>query len=259
MNLNGWRVLVTRPAHQAEALCRLLQQQGAEPIRFPTLCIEPSSDIPRARSQLARLADFDLAVWVSPNAIAQTLSWTEGRLPTGTQYAVVGKASARALQQAGYAVAFQPIDGSDSEALSALPGLQQIAGWRVLIIRGEGGRELLADTLRQRGAIVEYAEVYRRGLPDVDGIALSQRWQAEGIDAVTVTSNQALEHLHQLLDTTGRACLQHTPLIAVSPRATELARRMGHKAAVHIAAEASDAAVLAALLALRHADDNRVQ
>ncbi len=252
--LTGWRVLVTRPAHQAEALCRLVQQQGAEPIRFPTLRIDPPSDIPRARSQLARLADFDLAVLVSPNAIAQALYWTDGRLPAGLKLAVVGKASARALEQAGHTVDFQPLSGSDSEALLALPGLQQITGWRVLIIRGEGGRELLADTFRQRGASVEYAEVYRRGLPDVDSLALSRRWQTEGIDAVTVTSNQALEHLYQVLDTPGRACWQHTPLVAVSPRAAALAQSLGHRATIHITPEASDAAVLSGLLALRHAD-----
>ena len=253
LSLTGWRVLVTRPAHQADALCDLLQAQGAEPIRFPTLSIEPPSDAGRAKAQaqLARLADFDLAVFVSPNAIAQALRWIAPPLPATLKYAVVGKASARALEQAGYPVDFQPTVGSDSEALLALPGLQQVAGWRVLIVRGEGGRELLADTLRQRGAKVEYAEVYRRGLPSVDVAAVSQRWQNEGVHAVTITSNQTLEHLYALLDPAGQACLRQTPLVAVSPRAEVLARQLGHTARVQIAAEASDYAVLRALHQLK--------
>lgn len=247
MSLSGWRVLVTRPVHQAEGLCRLLREHGAEPIRFPTLSIEPPSDPERARAVLARLEEFDLAIFISANAIEQYLQFMDAPLPTTLRLAVVGKASARALETAGYRVDHQPVDGADSEALLALPELQQVAGQRVVIIRGEGGRELLADTLRARGAQVEYAEVYRRTVPTADTAVLSNRWRNDGIDAVTVTSNQTLQNLYDLLDPVGRECLLRTPLVVVSPRAEELARRLGHAAPVTVATEAGDEAVLDAL------------
>lgn len=250
MNLTGWRVLVTRPAHQAEGLCRLLEEHGAEPIRFPTLSIEPPTDPQPAKAVLARLDEFDLAIFISANAIEQCLQRIDTPLPPGLRLAVVGKASARALEAAGYRVDHQPVDGADSEALLALPALQQITGQRVLIVRGEGGRELLAETLRTRGARVEYAEVYRRTVPTADASALSRRWRTEGIDAVTVTSNQTLQNLHDLLDPAGRECLLRTPLVVVSPRAGELARQLGHTAPITVAAEAGDEAVLEALRAL---------
>ena len=105
----------------------------------------------------------------------------------------------------------------DSEGLLEL--LQHVAGWRVMIFRGDGGRELLGDTLKARGATVEYATCYRRSKPDFDvGELLSAH-----PDAITVTSSEALEYLWQIAQTQ----LFEVPLFVPHARIAELARKQG--------------------------------
>lgn len=244
--LAGRGVLVTRPVHQAEPLCKRLEARGARPIRFPVLAIAPPADVESARERLARLADYHLVVFISVNAVEQAATLSGG-LPRGLRAAVVGRASARALRERGIGPVLQPEQGADSEALLALPELKALAGQRILIVRGEGGRELLADTLRARGAIVEYAEVYRRVRPDVDPEALPALWRAHRIDAVTATSNETLGNLYELAGPVGRDPLRATPLVVVSPRAATLAAELGWTAPVRVAASAEDAAMVVAL------------
>jgi uroporphyrinogen-III synthase len=245
--LAGRGVLVTRPAHQAEPLCELLEARGARPIRFPVLAIAPPADVDSARQRLARLADYHRVVFISVNAVDQAAA-LRGGLPADLCAAVVGRASARALREHGVAAVLQPVAGADSEALLALPELRAVAGRRILIVRGEGGRELLADTLRARGATVDYAEVYRRVCPDVDPEALAALWRTQRIDAVTATSNETLGNLYQLAGPAGRDPLRATPLVVASPRAADLAAELGWTAPVRVAASAEDVAMVAALI-----------
>ncbi|MDX1604912.1 MAG: uroporphyrinogen-III synthase [Candidatus Competibacterales bacterium] len=248
-SLAGRTVLVTRPAHQAEPLCRMLREQGAEPLRFPTLEIVPPRDPDAARAALAHAGTFDLLVFISANAVTQSLALA-GTLPAAPRRAVIGRATARALTEAGEQVDLQPRHGADSEALLALPELRRVDGWRVLIVRGEGGREVLAGSLRARGATVEYAEVYRRSRPQADPAPLLDRWRAGGIDAATATSNETLANLHALIGPAGHEPLLATPLAVASPRALELALELGWRAPVRVAASAEDAAMVAALIEL---------
>lgn len=247
--LAGLRVLVTRPAHQAEPFCALLERAGAEPVRFPVLAIVPS---PRA-GDLAGLAGhlerYDLAIFISANAVQQGLGpLLRGRAwPAGTAIAAVGRSTATALAEHGLPVALVPEAGFNSEALLAMPALRDMAGRRVLIVRGEGGRETLAETLRGRGARVEYAEVYRRVLPEVGEAALRDAWRAGGIDAVAVTSVESLRNLWQLAGPDARPLLQAAPLILASGRIAETARELGCRGPLEVAEDATDAAMLAAL------------
>jgi len=141
----------------------------------------------------------------------------------------------------------------DSEALLALPELQQMTGRRVVIFRGEGGRELLAQTLRARGATVEYAECYRRLPPSGDVAELIGRWARGEIDAAIVTSNEALQNLYDALGSTGRAWLCATQLIVVSLRQAQLAQALGFTRAAIVSARADDDAMFAALCTWRRA------
>jgi uroporphyrinogen-III synthase len=250
--LAGVQVLVTRPAHQAERLCALIRDAGGEPILFPVIGIEPASLSGEAASRITRLDTYDIALFVSTNAVEHGLALLQAAWPArppGLRIGAVGKATAEALQGHGLLIDLLPADGFNSEALLALDALQRVAGQRVLIFRGEGGRELLAEALRARGAHVDYAEVYRRARPDTDPAPLLTRWRAGGVDVVTVTSAETLENLHNLMGEAGRPLLLATPLIVISARVAERAVALGFRRKPRVAAEASDAGMVAALLA----------
>ena len=167
--LHGWRVLVTRPAAQAERLSDLIQKRGGEALQLPVIEISPPADPPGTENLLCRIGNADLGIFVSRNAV--TWTWKllgENRgLPGNIRLLAVGEGTAAELSRAGFDDVAHAGGTSDSEALLQLPELQEerVRGKHVLIFRGMGGRELLADTLRQRGATVEYIEVYRRTAP----------------------------------------------------------------------------------------------
>ncbi len=217
--LRGLGILVTRPAHQAEGLCRLMAQAGGRPLRFAALEILPCAD-PALRRLLRQR--WDLAIYISANAVRCALALG---LPDAASNAVVGQATAQALETAGVTPEWLP-ERADSEGLLALPALAQVRGWRILIVRGQGGRALLGESLRQRGALVEYAEVYRRALPATDPAELLARWQHE-VQIVTATSSDLLDNLLVLLGEAGAAKLRATPLLVVSERMQQHARALG--------------------------------
>lgn len=246
--LNGVGVLVTRPAHQAGHLCDLIAAAGGQPIPFPTLSIRDLSDSPAVDASLARLSDYQIAIFISPNAVRYGLAAISrrGSLPPALKLATVGNGSAVALQQAlGRAPDIVPVKNYDSEGLLALPALQRVAGQRILILRGEGGREVLADTLRQRGASVDYAEVYRRECPDPAGTR--QDW-LEKTDIITITSGEALQNLVLLASAAVRPGLLAKPLVVVSERTATLAQELGFRHPAIVTPRAGDEAILQALI-----------
>ncbi len=248
--LTGVGVLVTRPAHQAEGLCGRIEALGGEAIRFPVLAIRPPADPGAAAAVLARAADYRLVVFTSANAAEHGIALARrlGVWPPGPAVAAIGRATARALAGLGVTVSLQPRGPYDSEALLALPELAAVTGWRILVVRGEGGRDLLARTLSARGARVEYAEVYRRVLPKVDPGPLLARWRQGGVQVAVVTSNEGLRNLFDLLGEAGQQWMTRTPLVAVSPRTVELAGELGYTERPVLAREASDEAIVEALL-----------
>ena len=254
--LAGKGIVITRPALQADSICHLLLEHNAVPIAFPTLLIQPVADPALAKARLRELEQYDLLLFISVNAVEQALALLSQDLPQDLplglpkrpKLAAIGKATARALCHAGRVPDFLPAQGNDSEALLALPALHQVKGWRVLIVRGVGGRETLAETLRARGARVEYAEVYQRTIPKADPQSLIARWRQGEIHAVTATSNETLQNLYDMVGTDGRADLLATRLVVVSPRAAVLARQLGFRQPAQVAAEAGDQALLDALL-----------
>jgi uroporphyrinogen-III synthase len=248
--LAGLRVLVTRPVHQAAALCRLIEQSGGVALRYPTIEIAAPDDVAALVRIVAQLDQYALAVFVSPNAVSYGLEVIRrhGPLPSQLAIACLGAGSARALAEHGITDVLTPAR-RESEGLLALAPLQQLAGKRVVIFRGVGGRELLAETLRARGAHVDYAECYRRLRPR-DGGALEREFLQRRVDIVTVTSADALRNLFELVGALALKRLQQTPLVVVSTRLTELAHELGHTAALSVAAEPSDEAIVAAVATL---------
>jgi len=255
--LGGRGVLVTRPAAQARELCRLIEEVGGRPIEFPTVEIRPARDPDAARRLLS--APRDLVIFISRNALNHALALSSGdgasigrdaavAGQSRPQLAAVGRATASAMEQAGLAPDLVPDAGFDSESLLVLPALTQVAGKRVLIVRGEGGRALLGETLTERGAEVVYAEVYRRAAPETDAAALLGDWQ-QSLSFITATSDEVLNNLLAMVPIAAHRWLRGLPLAVLGDRNAATAMELGFRV-VAVASEASDAGLCDALCRL---------
>ncbi|HEX7054164.1 MAG TPA: uroporphyrinogen-III synthase [Burkholderiales bacterium] len=244
MSLAGRGVLVTRPAGMADALAERIERAGGRALRFPAIVIEPLG----RPAAFDRLHEFALAVFVSPSAVACALAMT-GPWPRGVRAAAVGEGTRRALERSGFAEVIAPRQGADSEALLAAPELAGFAGKRVLIVRGAGGRELLARALAERGCQVEIAECYRRAPPSRDAADLRAEWAQGKVHALTAFSAEALDNLLALF---GEARLAAVPLFVPHERIAEHARRRGLQA---IIAGPGDDAMVERLVAYFHERD----
>ncbi|QKT03695.1 uroporphyrinogen-III synthase [Ectothiorhodospiraceae bacterium 2226] len=248
--LAGLHVLVTRPAHQAEPLCAALTAEGALPVRFPVLEILDPVDSGPLLAVIDRLDEYDIAVFVSPNAVVKAMNLIMARrtLPPTLQFAAVGRVSAKELRRfIGRDADIFPPRKFDSEALLEQPALQQVAGKRIIIFRGGGGREHLGNVLKERGAQVDYAEAYRRGRPRADVDVLLRAWARGEVDIIAVTSGEGLRNLFDMVGKLGQHWLRKTPLVVVHERMAQLAEELGFKEPPVVAAEASDAAIVEAI------------
>lgn len=227
--LAGIGVLVTRPQEQAQRFMDRIAALGGKPWWLPGLRIEPPADMTGFRQVVKNLEHFDWAVFVSPTAVQR--AWPaiaeRGGLPARVRVAAVGRGSGRALAERGVRDVLTPEEGADSESLLALPELKAVAGQRVALFRGEGGRTLLAETLSARGAKVCHAVCYRRVLPDFDVAPVRHAWREGRIQAVTILSRDSLNGLVALLAPEGKELLCQTPLFVPHPRIAEHARALG--------------------------------
>lgn len=242
--LMGVKVLVTRPAHQADHLCHLIEQAGGQPLRFPVIEVAEVEDNSELLNCVKRLTEFDIAIFISVNAVDKAFPTLLKRSDSLShlQIAAVGKRTAEAIEKWGYPVLY-PDPPFNSESLLKMPELQLVEDKNIVIFRGEGGREILADSLRQRGAAVEYVNVYQRVQPSTPVKPL------EPIDVITVTSGEGLQNLFAMLaDQDWLVC---TPLIVISSRMVTQARQLGAKAPLFVATSASDEGLLTALLEWR--------
>ena len=223
--LAGLNIVVTRPREQAVQLQQRIEQLGGNAILFPLLEISPPTDTQTLHELIARLSDFDLAIFISPNAVHYGMSAIQAAsgLPSGLRIATVGQGSARALHDAGVKDVLAPQDRSDSEALLALPELQNVHGWKIAIFRGDGGRELLGDTLKQRGAQVEYATCYHRTQTQQN---ISTLLRARP-DAITLSSSEALGYLLDMLDVSAQKQIAPVPLFVPHARIAAAAQQQG--------------------------------
>ena len=227
--LQGRHIVVTRPAGQAAHLASALVGLGAKPVLFPVLAIFDIEDKTPLLDLAIRLDRFDWAAFVSPNAVEKALPVILGHRPwpAGLRAATVGRSSEQALAGFGIRDVVAPSERFDSEALLELPELQDMHGKRVVIFRGDGGRELLAETLTARGAEVEYLTCYRRGKPDIDAAPLLKLWGDGQLDAITVTSSEGLRNFFDMVGKLGQAWLRKTPVFVPHQRIAEQARELG--------------------------------
>lgn len=247
--MTGWRLLLTRPADEAATLGSFLAGQGIFSSSLPLLDIVPIAATDTMRQVIQTLERFCAIIVVSKPAARIGVELLERfrPVPPTAKWFSVGAATAQILQSRGLDVSF-PAEGDDSEALLELSRLREAIAQpdaRVLILRGEGGRELLAERLRELGASVEYLELYRRAMPIYPPQVLPQRIQAERLNGLVVSSGQGFEHLHQLAGDAWPQ-LARLPLFVPSPRVAELARAAGAKTVVDCRG-ASAAALLTAL------------
>ena len=249
--LAGRTVVVTRPQAQSAPLAEAIKAAGGEPLIFPLLEIAPADDRQALAEAAAQLTEYAWAVFISPNAVDYALPTllAQAPWPATLRPAAVGQGTVRALAAHGITGCIAPRERFDSEALLALPELasERVTGKRVVIFRGDGGRELLADTLRERGATVDCITCYRRSPPSTGGQPLLAAWRAGKLDALAVSSSEGLRYLLALLDEEGRNFLQATPLFVPHARIAETARELGLRNIV--LSEAADAGIMAALVA----------
>jgi uroporphyrinogen-III synthase len=228
--LQGRRILVTRPAAQAGRLAELIAAQGGEPILFPLLEIGPAVDPLPLQQAIALLDSYAFAIFVSPNAVDYSVSLVLARRPwpAAVQAAAIGQSTALRLVSCGIAEVIVPSGRFDSEALLALPVFQaaRVAGKKVLILRGNGGRELLAETLHERAAQVDCVSCYQRSAP-ADARPILSLLRNKRLDALTISSSEGLRSLWALLDTEGCERLCRLPLFVAHPRIAELAAELG--------------------------------
>ena len=243
-NLQGCRVLVTRPVAQARSLCERITRDGGVAIQLPTLAIEAIQDeISQKFCQSA--VDYDWLIFISRNAVEHGHACLPDPLPASLKIAAIGKATATILSESGVYVDLEAGGVGTSESLLTELVLADMQGQRVLIMRGEGGREVLAETLRERGAEVDYANLYRRVRPPVVSGELSGLLDA-GIDILTITSGETLDNLLAIAAEEQRD-ITHLPLVVMSERLLALARERGFTDTVIIATETSDEGVAEAI------------
>lgn len=238
--LSGRKILVTRPSGQCEPLAQMIREAGGEPIVFPLLNIVPK---PLPESWPAEISQQHWLIFISRNAVSFFVSQSPP-LPAGIRIAAVGRGTAQALAAHHLPVDCQPPAGAPagSEGLLQQSEMQLVRGQRVAIVRGQGGREWLGQSLRASGAEIRYIEVYQRQQPEPDTAQCRAATRAERL---ICTSLAALENLQTLLVDWPQ--LKHCPLCVISTRLQTAAQQAGFQM-VSVADDASDAALLSQLI-----------
>lgn len=252
-SLHGAHIVITRPAGQATKLSQLVSEAGGEFHLFPLIAIAPLEDYSAFNQCLMHLPEVDWAIFISSNAVEHGMprvvnAWAS--LPVKTQFAAIGPVTAQALKAFGVKHTLTPEHRFDSEALLALAEMHAMEGKRVMIFRGVGGREVLADTLSSRGAEVSFAECYRRVNPQTSIAPLKTLAEAHPRLAIVVTSSEAMRYLLDmaLMETTAlppHHWLHRAVLCVNHARIAELPTQMGLNVA--IAEAPGDEAMLSCL------------
>lgn len=243
-------ILVTRPSPAAEELVSRLRALGQVAWGLPLIEFTPGRDLPALPAMLAELAAGDLLFVLSQHAIhyAQPVISQHGLTwPASLNYYAIGRTTALMMHTASGLQVEYPHQRETSEVLIQLPALLQVSGKRALILRGNGGRELLAETLAERGAQVTFCECYQRCARYYDGPVEGRRWRDRGIDTLVVTSGEMLTQLYSLFpDIDRQEWLLGCRLVVVSERLATLAREYGWQE-ITVADGADNDALLRAL------------
>ena len=237
--LAGVHVLVTRPIEQQQTLRELIESLGGKVLSLPLIDIQPlqlASEIQAATEKIQQLDNYQILIFVSSNAAkfgAELINNYWPQCPTGLSMLAIGPATAKCLSSLLDADIIQADSGVTSEDLLKLPLLREVSEKRIGIVRGQGGRELLADTLRDRGARVDYLETYRRTDVDYDSVEFCNKLKTAAINVLTVTSSQALDRLQAML-ADNKEEMGLLPLLVPSRRILLQARELGFCQVVNV-------------------------
>jgi uroporphyrinogen-III synthase len=254
-SLRNLHIVVTRPTEQAQSLCDAIRHHGGFAAEFPLLAIAPLENYQAFEQAITELEQADWAIFISSNAVANAMPRVlkrYGAVPEGVNFAAIGHQTAKELALYGVHNVLIPHTRFDSETLLALPEMQAVANKTIMIFRGVGGRDVLAETLKSRGAKVIFAESYQRINPQINTTLLDQLWQHGKLDALVVTSSEAMRHLLHLA--VNAEWLQHVTLCVNHARIAELPQQHGLK--VRVANAPGDEAMLTCLSQLVSANDN---
>jgi len=228
--LEGYAVMVTRPEEQAQSLIAEIEQHGGQVVFAPMIAIRAMSN-PTAREFIMALDTYDAVIFISKNAVEHGLRMIKEAHKTLTRQAVfaVGVGTAGRLRELGVSDVHTPRNEFSSEGLLKVPGLSahEIDGKRVLIIRGAGGRELLAQSLQQRGAHVDYCEVYERVVPTMRLADVLRDSNVTAPDIAIITSPEALTNLADKIDQEGLDVMYDVPLMVAGGRTAQEVERLG--------------------------------
>jgi len=247
-------IVITRPQQQSSEIKQRLIDLGASVVAFPLIAIEAPIDEDFCQKQLSKLVDYDTLIFTSRNAVEMMFSALAAsasqqpiiKLLKAIQIAAVGKQTAIALEKQGVSVSIVPTAMFNSEALLEQSALQQVASKRIAIIRGEGGRDLLRSTLLERGAKVDYIDVYRRVCPATNLLPLVKCQAQVGIDIIVLTSVEGVYNLFKL--GAGQDWLKHAELLVGSQRMADAVCVFDHQGRVVIADDPSDDQVVNCIL-----------
>lgn len=228
-NLHGLSILVTRPLPEGLMLCQQIKACGGEAHYFPTITFAPPVDQTAFEQAITLLPSYDIVIFVSPRAVDMSIPFFEKlSLPKGMQFAAVGGGTAHALKKVGID-AIYPASESGSKALLAMPLLQLITQKKIAIIKGAGGRELLARTLVERGAFVTEVIAYQRELPVVSPEHTIQLFSQKKINTILCTSNEGVNNFKKMMGDDAWPLIKNIPLWVVSERIKTLSQTLGFK------------------------------
>jgi len=220
-------ILILRPVQQAATTIEAVAHQGWRAVHFPTIKITPADNLDSAKAQEI-IGAADWLVFISQNAVLYFLELAPTSSIQDKKIAAVGRATAQLLQDKGLPVMVQPQQDFSTEGLLDAAEFSDISEQRIVIVRGNGGREKLAESLNERGALVSYLEVYERRLADSDPQQLVSLWP-DDIQVIIATSNQLLDNLVTLCKDTLGDQLFHKPVVVMSERMRSHAAQSGFK------------------------------
>ena len=249
--LRNCTIVVTRPLAQAGSLIEKLETLGANVTHFPVIAISAAENNQQLLNQAKMLCSYDIAIFISRNAaiygselIKQTGDW-----PPNTQIAAIGEGTVQQLQAQGLSTDIVASGVANSENLLSTQAMNSVNGKRIVIFRGNGGREKLADSLLKRGAVVDYIECYERKCPNINYNTLTRLWDKNTLHGTISTSAAGLKNLYKMVKKDDLARLNTTPIYVISSTMVELCGNLGYKLIPIQMASARDDDVIEAVLA----------
>jgi uroporphyrinogen-III synthase len=245
IDLCQWQVLVTRPDPAGSRLCHLINEHNGCAYHFPTLSIQPPSNISLLQNGIKKLDQQDWLIFISPQSVyasCERIKAVWPQLPNSLQLAAIGESTKAALLKAGYSSVICPVEWN-SEGLLNLAEFQNVEDKKIAIVRGEEGRDYLAKTLQERGAQITHLIAYRRILSSESVEPIFKLIKQKQVDAVICASFQSANNLKQLVGDDHWSELKKIPLVVVSARIKELAGKMGFQT-IWVARNASDSEII---------------